>query len=77
VLTLVRQRLKSVVLEKGRWAAAGGGSPARGIHLLANISLCFAFDLWAHQWRNRHARGDVIIVRWADDFVAGVDIQRA
>lgn len=28
-------------------------------------------DLWVDQWRKRHARGDVIIVRYADDFVLG------
>ena len=33
----------------------------------------YVFDLWAHQWRSRHARGDVIIVRWADDFVVGFE----
>jgi RNA-directed DNA polymerase len=29
------------------------------------------FDLWADQWRRRHARGDVILARFADDYVAG------
>ena len=31
------------------------------------------FDLWADQWRRRHARGDVILVRFADDYVAGFE----
>ena len=39
--------------------------------LLANIYLHYAFDLWVKQWRGRHARGDVIVVRYADDWVAG------
>ena len=39
--------------------------------LLANIYLHYAFDLWADQWRRKDARGDVIIVRYADDFVVG------
>jgi len=39
--------------------------------LLANIYLHYAFDLWVKQWRGRHARGDVIAVRYADDWVAG------
>ena len=33
----------------------------------------YVFDLWAHQWRRRHARGDVVIVRFADDFVVGFE----
>ncbi len=39
--------------------------------LLANVYLHYVLDLWAHQWRQRHARGEVIIVRYADDFVVG------
>ena len=39
--------------------------------LLANIYLHYVLDLWAKQWRQRHARGDVIIVRYADDSVVG------
>ena len=45
---------------------AGTSSP-----LLANIYLHYAFDLWVQQWRKRHARGEVYIVRYADDFVMG------
>jgi hypothetical protein len=41
--------------------------------LLANIYLHYVLDRWARQWRRRHARGDVIIVRFADDFVAGFE----
>ena len=38
---------------------------------LSNIYLHYAFDLWVEQWRGRHARGDVIALRYADDWVAG------
>jgi RNA-directed DNA polymerase len=41
--------------------------------LLANVYLHYVFDLWAHQWRRRHARGQVVIVRFADDFVVGFE----
>ena len=48
--------------------------------ILANVFLHYVFDLWANQWRNRHARGSVIMVRYADDFVMGfqsrVDAER-
>jgi len=43
--------------------------------LLANIYLHDVFDLWAEQWRKRHARGDVIMVRYADDIVVGFEHQ--
>ena len=39
--------------------------------LLANIYLHYVYDLWANQWRDRHAQGDMIVVRFADDSVAG------
>ena len=41
--------------------------------LLANVYLHYVLDLWADWWRKRHARGDVIIVRWADDFIIGFE----
>ena len=39
--------------------------------LLSNIYLHYALDLWVEQWRKRNAHGDVIIVRFAYDFVMG------
>ena len=39
--------------------------------LLANVFLHYVFDLWVNQWRKRHARGSMIMVRYADDFVMG------
>src|SRR5215831_5932497 len=39
--------------------------------LLSNVFLHYVLDLWVHQWRKRHARGRVVIVRYADDFVMG------
>ena len=41
--------------------------------LLANVYLHYVLDLWAEWWRRRHARGDMIIVRFADDFIAGFE----
>ena len=41
--------------------------------LMANVYLHYVFDLWADRWRRRHAHGDVIIVRWADDFIVGFE----
>jgi len=35
--------------------------------------LDYVFDLWVHQWRRRHAHGDVIVVRFADDAVVGFE----
>ena len=41
--------------------------------MLSNVFLHYVFDLWADHWRRRHARGDVILVRYADDYVAGFE----
>ena len=59
------------------WKETEKGTPqGAGISpLLANIFLHYVFDLWAHQWRQRHARGSVILVRYADDFVMGFECE--
>jgi RNA-directed DNA polymerase len=77
VLGLVRQWLKAGVLESGTWYKTVEGTPqGAGISpLLANVFLHYALDLWVHRWRRQTARGRVIIVRYADDFVMG--FQRA
>jgi len=40
--------------------------------MLANLYLHYAFDLWAHQWREEQAQGAMIMVRYADDIVLGL-----
>ena len=73
VLRLIQKWLTAGVIEGGEWTESLVGSPqgASLSPLLANIYLHYALDLWVQQWRNRSAKGDVIIVRWADDFVIG------
>jgi retron-type reverse transcriptase len=44
--------------------------------LLANIYLHYAFDLWADQWRKHHAKGQIIVLRYADDIVIGFQHER-
>lgn len=69
----IRKWLKAGVLEEGKREPTEEGTPQGGSvsPLLANIYLHYALDLWAHQWRRRQARGDMIIVRYADDIVFG------
>jgi retron-type reverse transcriptase len=71
VLRLIQKWLRAGVIENGSWTAYEEGVPqgASASPLLANVYLHYVFDLWAHQWRTRHARGDVVIVRFADDCV--------
>jgi len=75
VLRLIQKWLAAGVIENGSWSAFDEGVPqgASVSPLLANVYLHYVFDLWAHQWRTRHARGDVVIVRFADDFVVGFE----
>jgi RNA-directed DNA polymerase len=75
VLRLIQRWLSAGVIEKGSWTACEEGVPqgASASPLLANVYLHYVFDLWAHQWRGRHARGEVLIVRFADDFVVGFE----
>ena len=72
---LVRKWLKAGVMEEGKLVSAEAGTPQGAVAspLLANIYLHYVFDLWANRWRKRHARGRVIIVRYADDIVIGFE----
>jgi RNA-directed DNA polymerase len=73
VVRLIRKWLKAGVVEDGQWAKSEQGVPqgATISPLLANIYLHYVLDVWVRDWRRRHARGDVIIVRYVDDFVVG------
>jgi len=75
VLRLIRKWLGAGVIEDGAWSKTVEGAPqgASASPLLANVYLHYVLDLWAEWWRRRYARGDVIIVRFADDFVAGFE----
>jgi group II intron reverse transcriptase/maturase len=75
VLRLIRKWIDAGVIEGRTWTACEEGVPqgASASPLLANIYLHYVFDLWAHQWRRRHAHGDVVITRFADDFVVGFE----
>jgi RNA-directed DNA polymerase len=71
VLRLVQKWLRAGVIENGEWSETETGT-AQGASvspLLSNVFLHYVFDLWADQWRRRHARGDVILCRYADDCV--------
>ena len=75
VLRLIAKWLAAGVLEDGSWTLPDAGVPqgATVSPMLANVYLHYVFDLWAHQWRSRRARGDVVLVRYADDFVVGFE----
>jgi RNA-directed DNA polymerase len=78
MLRLIRQWLKAGAIENGVWSEAVEGTPqgASASPLLANVYLHYVFDLWADRWRRRQARGDVIIVRFADDYIVGFEHHR-
>jgi RNA-directed DNA polymerase len=73
IIRQVQKWLKAGVLEDGvvMGSDRGTGQGAVISPLLANIYLHYALDLWAERWRRREATGDMIIVRYADDFIVG------
>lgn len=73
VTRLIRKWLIAGVVEDGVRTESERGTPQGGSisPLLANIYLHYVLDLWARQWRGRHATGDMVLVRYADDFVVG------
>ena len=75
VLRLIQKWLAAGVIENGEWEKTEQGTVqgASVSPLLANVYLHYVFDLWADQWRQRQARGDVILTRFADDYIAGFE----
>lgn len=72
MLVLIRKWLRAGVSEEGQWSKTTIGTPQGAVisPLLANIYLHYVLDLWVNKWREE-ARGDVIIVRYADDWITG------
>jgi len=75
VLRLIQKWLRAGVVEDGVWSETVAGTPqgASISTLLSNVYLHYVFDLWVHQWRGRQARGEMIVVRFADDAVVGFE----
>jgi group II intron reverse transcriptase/maturase len=73
ILRLIQKWLNAGVLENGKVVHNEVGTVQGGSvsPLLANVYLHYVFDLWIQQWRKEKAKGDVIVVRYADDFVVG------
>jgi group II intron reverse transcriptase/maturase len=73
ILRLIRKWLRAGVSEDGHWSETKIGTPQGAVisPLLANIYLHYVLDQWLGEWRKQYACGDVILVRYADDFVLG------
>jgi group II intron reverse transcriptase/maturase len=69
ILRLIQKWLKAGVSEDGQWSETKLGTPQGAVvsPLLANVYLHYVFDLWVEAWRKKIAKGDVIVVRYADD----------
>src|SRR5688572_23354212 len=77
VVRLIQKWLNAGVLEDGKRTRMAEGTPQGGSAspLLANVYLHYVFDLWVQAWRQKHAHGDVIVVRFADDIVLGFQVK--
>src|SRR4030088_1752907 len=77
IIRLIQKWLKAGILEEGVVSVSDRGTGQGSVisPLLANIYLHYALDLWAMRWRQRQATGDMIIVRYADDFIVGFEHQ--
>jgi RNA-directed DNA polymerase len=75
ILRLIRKWLTAGVIEDGARTVLQVGTPQGAVisPLLANIYLHYVFDLWTHRWRRHETKGDVIVVRYADDSVVGFE----
>lgn len=78
ILRLNQKWLKAGVSEDGQWSETKIGTPQGAVisPLLANLYLHYVLDQWVMEWRRKYAIGDVIIVRYADDFVLGFQYRK-
>jgi len=78
LVRLIQKWLSAGVLEDGKRTRSEEGAVQGGSisPLLANVYLHYVFDLWAQRWRKQPGRGDVVIVRYADDAVVGFEHKR-
>ena len=75
IVRLIQKWLKAGVSEEGQWSETTVGTPQGAVisPLIANVYLHYVFDLWIEAWREKVARGDVIVARYADDLVVGFE----
>ena len=75
ILRLIQKWLKAGISEDGQWSESKVGTPQGAVvsPLLANVYLHYVFDLWVEAWRKKVAKGDAIVVRYADDLVVGFE----
>jgi group II intron reverse transcriptase/maturase len=73
IVRLIQKWLKAGVMEDGQWFETKEGTPQGSVisPILANLYLHYVLDVWTNVWRKKVARGDVIMVRYADDAVLG------
>jgi group II intron reverse transcriptase/maturase len=73
IVRLIQKWLNAGVLQEGERIQSETGTVQGGSisPLLANVYLHYVFDLWVQRWRSTQARGEVIVVRYADDFIVG------
>lgn len=70
---MIQKWLKTGYIEDGKRTRQEVGTPQGAVisPLIANVFLHYVLDIWAAQWRKKNVSGDMIIVRYADDFVIG------
>ena len=75
ILRLIRKWLRAGISDGGKWSKTTMGVPQGSVisPLLSNVFLHYVFDQWIEWWRKNRCRGDVVVVRYADDFVIGFE----
>lgn len=75
IVRLIAKWLRAGISEDGVVSVSDTGTGQGSVisPLLANIYLHYVLDLWTERWRRREATGDMVIVRYADDVVAGFE----
>jgi hypothetical protein len=64
-------------MEEGKWSEPQTGTPQGSVisPWLANVYLHYSFDLWVNVWRQKWAKGEMVVIRYADDSIVGFQYQ--
>jgi group II intron reverse transcriptase/maturase len=77
ILRFIGKWLNAGVLEEGKWSCPDTGTPQGGVisPLLSNVFLHYVLDEWLEQEIKPRLKGRSFLVRFADDFIIGFELE--
>jgi group II intron reverse transcriptase/maturase len=77
IIRFIGKWLNAGVLEEGKWTCSETGTPQGGVisPVLSNVFLHYVLDEWFEQEVKPRMKGRCFLIRFADDFVIGFELE--